>query len=218
MASLTRWLDRRRNPWKGVYHDAYRTWRRQKGQARLHQYGNLVPGDVVFDLGAARGGWTDTVLDQQPAAQMHLFEPHPGLADDLKRKFAGRDHVHVHELAIGANSGTIKLWDGGEASSPVRRHGKSVEVKSMSLGDFFTHTPVDLIALMKVDIESGEYDLLPALIETGEVSRIDRLQVQFHLFEPDMKAKRDDIRTRLNRTHHCVWSYPFVWEEWQLRP
>lgn len=218
MAPLTRWLDRRRNPWKAAFYDACRMWRRQNGAARLYQYGNLVPGDVVFDLGASRGEWTDAVLDQQPAAQMHLFEPHPGFAEALETKFAGRDHVHVHQLAIGSTTGTMELSDAGDASSSVADHDRAFQVKTMSVSDFFAHTPVDRIALMKVNIEGSEYDLLPALIETGDILRIDRLQVQFHLFEPDMKALRDDIRARLDKTHHCVWSYPFVWEEWQLRP
>ncbi|MDD9727553.1 FkbM family methyltransferase [Roseovarius sp. SK2] len=193
MAPLTRWLDRRRNPWKAAFYDACRMWRRQNGAARLYQYGNLVPGDVVFDLGASRGEWTDAVLDQQPAAQMH-------------------------QLAIGSTTGTMELSDAGDASSSVADHDRAFQVKTMSVSDFFAHTPVDRIALMKVNIEGSEYDLLPALIETGDITRIDRLQVQFHLFEPDMKALRDDIRARLDKTHHCVWSYPFVWEEWQLRP
>lgn len=193
MAPLTRWLDRRRNPWKAAFYDACRMWRRQNGAARLYQYGNLVPGDVVFDLGASRGKWTDAVLDQQPAAQMH-------------------------QLAIGSTTGTMELSDAGDASSSVADHDRAFQVKTMSVSDFFAHTPVDRIALMKVNIEGSEYDLLPALIETGDITRIDRLQVQFHLFEPDMKALRDDIRARLDKTHHCVWSYPFVWEEWQLRP
>ncbi|MEQ8256080.1 MAG: FkbM family methyltransferase [Roseovarius confluentis] len=193
MAPLTRWLDRRRNPWKAAFYDACRMWRRQNGAARLYQYGNLVPGDVVFNLGASRGEWTDAVLDQQPAAQMH-------------------------QLAIGSTTGTMELSDAGDASSSVADHDRAFQVKTMSVSDFFAHTPVDRIALMKVNIEGSEYDLLPALIETGDITRIDRLQVQFHLLEPDMKALRDDIRARLDKTHHCVWSYPFVWEEWQLRP
>lgn len=218
MASLKRWLDRRRNPWKGVFYDAFRTWRRQNGQARLVQYGNLAPGDVVFDVGAFRGDWTDTVLRQQPAAQMHLFEPHPGFAAALRDKFAGRDHVTVHELAIGSRTGTMMLSDAGDASSSVADHGRAFEARTQSVGDFLADHPVDEIALMKVNIEGGEYDLLPALIDSGDIRRVARLQVQFHLFAPDMRGMRDDIRQRLEATHHCVWAYPFVWEEWQLRP
>lgn len=218
MASLKRWLDRRRNPWKGVFHDAYRTWRRENGPARLYQYGNLGPGDVVFDVGAFRGEWTDTVLRQQPDAQMHLFEPHPGFVTDLNDKFSGQDNIHIHDFAIGSTTGKMMLSDAGDASSSVADHGKAFEAKSLSVSDFFAQTPLDQIALTKVNIEGGEYDLLPALLESGDITKIARLQVQFHLFEPEMSAKRDDIRRRLEQTHHCVWCYPFVWEEWQLRP
>jgi len=45
--------------------------------------------------------------------------------------------------------------------------------------------------------------------------RIDRLQVQFHLFAPEMNGLRDRVTRQLQRSHRQVWCYPFVWEEWQ---
>lgn len=217
MASLKRWLDQRKNPWKRVFHDAYKMWRKNNGQARLYQYQGLKSGDVVFDVGAFRGEWSDMVLDAQPDAQLHLFEPHPGFVTPLNGKFAGRDNVHVHGFAIGSATGTMLLSDAGDASSSVADHGKAFEAQILSVSDFFEQTEVEQIALMKVNIEGGEYDLLPALIDTGHITKIARLQVQFHLFEPGMQAVRDQIRTGLDKTHHCVWCYPFVWEEWQQR-
>lgn len=217
MASLKRWLDRRRNPWKGVFHDAFKAWRRENGQARLSCYDWLTPGDIVFDVGAFRGEWTDTVLRQQPGAQMHLFEPHPGFVASLEEKFAGSGNVHVHDIAIGSTTGTMMLSDAGDASSSVADHGKTFEARTLSVRDFFDATPVERIALMKVNIEGGEYDLLPALIEAGEIGKVGRLQVQFHLFSPELKEARDRVRAALEQTHDCAWSYPFVWEEWRLR-
>lgn len=72
------------------------------------------------------------------------------------------------------------------------------------------------IDLAKINIEGGEYDLLPALADQGALCRIRRLLIQFHLFQPDFIAKRDVIRDKLAETHGCVWEYPFVWEEWCL--
>ena len=217
MASFKRWLERRRNPWKGVFFDAFKDWRRDGGQARLTDYADLSAGDVVFDVGAFKGEWTDTVLRHQPDAQMHLFEPHPGFVSALRNKFEGRENVHIHDLAIGSTTGTMMLSDAGDASSSVADHGKAFEARTLSVTDFFAQTPVTSIALMKVNIEGGEYDLLPALIASGDIAKVARLQVQFHLFEPGMTALRDAIRADLEKTHDCVWCYPFVWEEWRLR-
>lgn len=214
MASLKRWLDRRRNPWKGVFFDAYTAWRQENGQARLTDYTYLPEGAVVFDVGGFRGEWTDTVLAQCPTAHVHVFEPHPGFAETLRQKFQNDDRVSIHELAIGSTNGTMELSDAGDASSAVADHGKSFTATTQNVGKFLSEQDIDRIHLMKVNIEGGEYDFLPALIDTGAINIVDRLQVQFHLFEPGMQPLRDTIRQNLETSHTCTWCYPFVWEEW----
>jgi FkbM family methyltransferase len=217
MASLKRWLDRRRNPWKGVFFDAYKAWRKEGGQARLTNYRDLPEGAVVFDVGGFRGEWTDTVLAQCPTAHVHVFEPHPGFAETLRQKFQSDSRVSIHELAIGSTTGTMELSDAGDASSAVADHGKSFTAHTQNVGEFLSEQGIDRIDLMKVNIEGGEYDLLPALIDTGAIQALDRLQVQFHLFEPDMQPLRDTIRQNLEKSHTCALCYPFVWEEWRRK-
>lgn len=217
MASLKRWLDRRRNPWKGIFYDAFRQWRRENGSARLYDYTNLRNDAVVFDFGGFKGEWTDIVLKQQPDATVHVFEPHPGFARLLRHHFAGNARVHVHECALGSIDGTLALSDEGDASSAVADHGKSFESEVISVARFFETHDIPRIDLAKINIEGGEYDLLPALIDTGIINRIHRLQVQFHLFEPKLIDVREAIRTRLEASHDCIWCYPFVWEEWRLK-
>ena len=80
---------------------------------------------------------------------------------------------------------------------------------------FFDAQGIDHVDLAKMNIEGGEYDLLPALIDSGLMTRIDRLQVQFHLFEPSLAQAREAICEGLAKTHSRAWCYPFVWEEWR---
>jgi hypothetical protein len=70
---------------------------------------------------------------------------------------------------------------------------------------------------MKINIEGGEYELLEHLINSGLVSRIRRMQIQFHDFVPDAVARRARLVEALARSHRQSWSYYFVWEEWLLR-
>ncbi|SPH21211.1 hypothetical protein ASD8599_01960 [Ascidiaceihabitans donghaensis] len=216
MASLKRWLDRRRNPWKGVFHDAYKAWKRDKGQARLERY-DLSAGAVVFDFGGYVGAWTEDVLRSQPEAVVHVFEPHPGFAKSLHDKFANHNNVHVHSFALGAEDGHLTLSDAGDASSAVADHATAFEAEIRSLDRFFADNDIPDIALAKMNIEGGEYDLLPALIDSGIMARIGTLQVQFHLFEPRFSPVRDEIRKGLAVTHSCDWEYPFVWEQWSVK-
>ncbi|WP_412506922.1 FkbM family methyltransferase [Roseovarius sp. SYSU LYC5161] len=215
MASFKKWRDRRRNPWKGVFYDAFKAWKRENGPGRLYDYGDLPAGAVVLDFGAYKGEWADIVLGQQPDCHLHLFEPHPGFAAALVTKYAGDARVTVHDHALGRRAGALTLSDAENASSAVADHDKGVEARVVSAADFFAGGHFPRIDLVKMNIEGGEYDLLPALIETGVIRRIARLQVQFHLFAERMVPMRDAIRNDLDRTHECAWCYPFVWEEWR---
>ncbi len=76
---------------------------------------------------------------------------------------------------------------------------------------------LDEIAVAKINIEGGEYDILPYLIETGLIARFHTLSIQFHDFNTGDAYLRDMIRADLEKTHRCLWNYDFVWEQWQRR-
>jgi FkbM family methyltransferase len=217
MASFRRWLDGRKNPWRKPQYRAYTQWKKQNGPQRLYAYEDLPESPVVFDFGGFKGEWSDIVLRQAPDAKIEVFEPHPGFAADLARKFKDMPRVSTHDFALGSKTETLRLSDEGDASSAVATHERSFDAKFISVAEFFSTFGRGDIDLVKINIEGGEYDLLPALIDADLMSNIARLQVQFHLFEPEMKDLRDAIRARLEETHDCVWCYPFVWEEWRRR-
>ncbi|AZV78164.1 FkbM family methyltransferase [Parasedimentitalea marina] len=215
MASLKRWLDRRRNPWKGVFFDAFQKFRAENGQARLSHYEDLPAGAVVLDIGGFRGEWSDIVLSQQPDCTIHVFEPHPVFAENLRDKYKSDNRVQVHECALGAENGTLQLSDAGDASSAVAEHSRSFQAPVVPVSSFFEEHGLKDVALAKINIEGGEYTLLPALIEAGLMPCIARLQVQFHLFEPQLQLARETIIAGLSKSHSQVWCYTFVWEEWK---
>ena len=217
MASFKKWRDRRKNPWKGVFYDAFSAWRGERGQARLYDYIDLPEGAVVFDMGGYKGEWADLVLNQQPDCTIHLFEPHPGFAADLRAKYREDARVRVYDYALGGRDGKLQLSDNKNASSAVAAGDKGLSADLVAAERFFATFGIPGIDLMKINTEGGEYDLLPALIDGGFITRIDRLQVQFHLFEEAMIDRRDAIRAGLEHSHDCAWEYPFVWEEWRRR-
>lgn len=72
------------------------------------------------------------------------------------------------------------------------------------------------IALLKINIEGGEYDLLTHIIDRGHISRIKHLQVQFHLIEGQRSEEHYDLVVdSLKDTHESEWRYPFCWESWR---
>ena len=217
MVSFNRWRERRRNPWKAVALDAFALWRKENGLAKLYDYAALPDTPVVLDFGGFRGEWTQRILDLRADAHVHVFEPHPKFAAEIADRFAASPEVKVHACALGALAGTLRLSDEGDASSSVATADRAFDAPVVAVRSFFADHPADHIDLAKLNIEGGEYDLIPALAEAGVLARIARIQIQFHLFEPAMAALRDAARTELEKTHRCVWAYPYVWEEWVLK-
>ncbi|MEL7099354.1 MAG: FkbM family methyltransferase [Pseudomonadota bacterium] len=218
MASFKRWLEARRHPWKRVALDAVAQFKRDGARdGKLYRYEDLPEAPVVWDVGGFEGTWTDHILSVRPAAQVHVFEPHPRFADALTSKFAAAPGVHVHGFAVGGADGTLALDDTGDASSAFGHTEGTLEGSVRDVAAFWHQTGLERVDLVKMNIEGGEYDLLPAMLDAGLMQRVYRLQVQFHLFDPSLLQARDAIRARLAETHICAWDYPFVWEEWRTR-
>lgn len=214
--SLKHWLIQRREPWRKVFYAAFRRWKADRMEPKRMEFPALGPDSVVLDVGGFEGNWA-AAIHERYGSRIHVFEPHPAFAAAITRRFAGNGAITVHDYAIGSTAGTLSLSDDGDASSSFRKAGKTVEGQIRPVAEVLTPASFPVIDLAKVNIEGGEYDLLPALAEAGVLPRLRMLQVQFHLFSPEDIARRDAIRATLAKTHRCDWSYDFVWEQWSLK-
>lgn len=214
--SLKHWLRQRREPWTKVFYAAFRRWKADKMEPRRMQFAGIGPTSVVLDVGGFQGNWAADIHARY-GAQVHIFEPHPAFAAAISRRFHGNAAITTHAFALGSAEGTLNLSDDGDASSSFRTAGNTVTGRIEPVARFFACADIPRIDLIKINIEGGEYDLLPALIDAGIMPRIGILQVQFHLFSADDIPRRDAIRAKLAQTHDCDWSYDFVWEQWSRR-
>jgi FkbM family methyltransferase len=214
--SLKDWLHQRREPWTKVFYTAFRRWRADRMESVRMQFDGIGPDSVIFDVGGFQGNWAADIHERYKS-QVHVFEPHPVFAQEIRLRFQGNPAITIHDIALGHDEGSLTLSDDGDASSSFHSAKNVVTGRIESVTRFFANTDIPRIDLMKINIEGGEYDLLPALAEGGIMPRIGILQVQFHLFSEDDIHRRDTIRAMLADTHTCDWSYDFVWEQWSLR-
>ncbi|APE44825.1 hypothetical protein BOO69_16525 [Sulfitobacter alexandrii] len=206
--------------WKLATDPEFRAYKRQvrafyaaQGRGTPERYQGLKPGDTVLDVGAYRGDWAERMTTLY-GVRVHCFEPHPRFARHLHDRFREREDVAVEGYAMGRSAGVLKLSDDENASSALVTSGDPVEGEVRPASEVFDTLGLDRVACIKMNIEGGEYDLLPAMIDAGLMPRVDRLTVQFHRYGPEQEAQRDAIRADLARTHRCAWEYPFIWEEW----
>lgn len=209
--------------WKLATNPEFRAYKRMvrefyaaHGRGTPERYDGLKPGDTVLDVGGYKGDWAERMTALY-GVKVHCFEPHPRFIRHLQDRFAGREDVTVEGYAMGASAGVLDLSDDENASSALVASGNPVQGEVRPVAEVFDALGLDRVACIKMNIEGGEYDLLPALIDTGLMTRVDRLTVQFHRYSPAQDGERDAIREGLARTHECVWAYPFLWEEWKRK-
>lgn len=195
---------------------SYRRWCQDCGDERLRYEYDLKPDDIVFDVGGYQGEWAANIYDKF-GCNIHIFEPVPDYCDQIEQRFVDNDKVHVHRYGLAGNDGEFRLGILEDASSQFKSAEKTAQCEIRSISRFLSDNAISHVALLKLNIEGGEYDLLEHLIRTGEIGLFDNIQVQFHWFAPKAHARMAAIHRSLHDTHRTTYQYRFVWENWTAK-
>jgi FkbM family methyltransferase len=169
---------------------------------------------LIYDVGGYIGDWTWGMLEKY-SCKVYVFEPHPELFKHLSNRFMDSIGVKLHEFALGGKSDRVLLSSAAEGSSIVSRRG--ADLIQVQLVDICYHLRSEgrPVALIKLNIEGAEYDLLERLLWSEESMLAGDFLVQFHLGSPDAEQRYAEIARKLCETHRCVWRYAFLWELWR---
>lgn len=187
----------------------------EAGRDLLHEF-DLDAESVVFDVGAYRGEWAETILDRY-GCRLWAFEPDPTSFPHLVERVGERPGVACCAYGLGGADGTAELALAAFGSSIFGADGafgtRTVHIRDVAAA--LAELGVERIDLMKVNIEGGEYDLLDRLIACDALPRVRQLVVQFHEWHPGAYRRRRAIRRALGRSHREVWCYDWIWELWR---
>lgn len=137
------------------------------------------PGDLVVDVGAGIGDFAIRAATTLDGVTIHSFEPNPisfSLAEQNLRAWS--ESVFLEPFAIGtASAYHLRDVDRGPLASmsPAVSRDDAVVVPARRLDDA---VPVGRVALLKIDCEGHELDVL----ESGHelMQRVDRVVVEYH--------------------------------------
>ncbi len=180
--------------WKNIFNE------NTENEMGLLKYFLTNKNDVFFDVGANLGKYVFLSAKLVNHNNIHAFEPHPGLFNDLKQLFKG---VKFHNLALSNQIGTIEfkipIFEGKE----IHTRGKldvdfvennetdanilKVEVDKL---DNFTEK-LNNVKLIKIDVEGAEFDVLSGAIETINKFR------PYLIVEIEQRHSKDNILTKI---------------------
>lgn len=175
----------------------------------------LKPGDLVMDCGANVGKITTQVA--RTGAKILAYEPDPFAFGQLSKACGDLPNVVLPDVAVGATSGSIRLmrasnFDDNPAGASVKstivgggrmiREEDGIDVTLLAFPDLVRTLTTDgaEIALVKMDIEGAELDILEALEEQGLFDRIRCLVVETHERKfKDLRPRYRSLRNRLSK-------------------
>lgn len=115
-------------------------------------------GQIFYDVGAHGGVYTVTLCKRFPGLEVHSFEPQPEeLFVNLRLNDMPTDRVH--EVAVGAEAGTVLMTSAHRSSNYVSSKGDRA-VRMVRLDEYIREKNLPPPDWIKIDIEGLE---LPAL-------------------------------------------------------
>lgn len=135
----------------------------------------LRPHDTVYDIGANIGVISLILALHAPGrtCRFHCFEPEPRNCRQLTRNIAlnGLDgRMLPHQLALGGAEGEIELFIRGQSGdgrhSTVSSKGSTASLRvPLMTATKFAHTHNSSPAVVKIDVEGAEGDVLAGMEE-----------------------------------------------------
>jgi FkbM family methyltransferase len=132
-----------------------------------------VDNSNCIDVGCHKGEIFDIMLRRAPAGRHFAFEPIPSLYENLKKKYRRRN-VEIYPYALSNENGSTSFnyvitnpaYSGLKKRKYDRPHEKDekIGVRTAKLDDVIP--PAIKIALIKIDVEGGELQVMEGGLET----------------------------------------------------
>lgn len=158
----------------------------------LRRHLSTTIGPLVFDIGANEGLYSRMVLQVNPTARVHAFEPHPVTFRKLAAN-AERFGFTAHNFALGEEVSSATIYDyvthdGSEHASLHedvitkihRRDALAHPVNVVTLDGVCRELGIHHIDLLKIDVEGHECSVLKGGMHSLTMGIIDTIQFEFN--------------------------------------
>ena len=195
---------------------ATKQWFADNGDKTLRLDYNLNENSIVFDIGGYEGTFAQNIVERYNST-VYIFEPVTEFYNKISDRFSNSSKIKVFNFGLSNKTKYIEIALSDDASSIHIDSNKKERIKLVNIVEFIRNNNIQRIDLMKINIEGGEFDILPELIDSKIIESIENIQIQFHSFIDDSKYKREMIREKLALTHELTYDYYFIWENWRKK-
>lgn len=182
-------------------------------EEKLRYEYDLTPYSAVFDFGFYKGDFSRLLLEKCDC-RIFAFEPCREFYE-VGLPLAEKLGVTLFNMAVGGSPGKRAFYKKGDMSGRFS-DGEMELVNFVDINDVHVVTGMDSVALAKLNIEGGEFELLETILERGMAQRYENIQVQPHAVVPDAEKRWAVIQAGLLKTHHLTFDAPWCWQNYEL--
>jgi len=171
----------------------------------------LTPDSTVLDFGGYVGDYSASLV-RAYGCRIEVFEPIRSFAQQLRGRFSGDSNVSIHECGIASQRET-RVFRISQDATGAFATGEPQEVVFEAV-EYVNRVAAGPIDLIHINIEGGEYELIPCLADAGVLERAARVFVQFHRAGAASAENRQHCERILATHHDMLWDYDWLWQAW----
>ena len=181
------------------------TWFEADGDNTLALNWPIYDKSYVWEIGGYEGRWAAQMVEKFNPI-IYIFEPQLWAYNELLERFKGNPKVSVNPFGLWTHDTVLRLWEHDtDGASIVKNIGRVSELCDFK--DIFHPSPTEIdVCLM--NIEGGEFVLIPYMIGLNLMKRFRYFWCQFHpgVIESG-KEKTELIYEGLSKSHRVMWDY-----------
>lgn len=188
----------------------------------------LTAESIVLDVGAYLGEFAITI-HRKYGCRVVCFEPVREFWEKLLLN-TGVTGIRCYQCGVGSTArdeqfGVQNNSTGLYADSRKKETVTIISIEqalALATGNGKAVPTIDKprreVALLKLNCEGMEFEILEKLIETGLIRQVRNIAVQFHWNADNAKARHEALHARLLETHNHDWGTdPSFWIGYSLK-
>lgn len=175
----------------------------------IKKMASILEDQVVVDIGANVGDYSNNIASIVPSVKIYAFEPHPNTFANLSKN-AKQYNYSAFNSACSDKEGVLKLYDypnteGSEHASLYQNvieeihqsNSRSWEVEVTTLDIFIEANNIKNIRLLKIDTEGSELAVMKGARKAISNKMIDIIHFEFNSMNVISKVFFKDIHDLL---------------------
>lgn len=172
---------------------------------------------IVWDIGAYEGRWA-LQMAKKYNPQLYLFEPQDWACVNMRAKLASYK-AKVFQFGLWPYSGEMVLTNYGRDGGTFLMPEGTAKMDALVVDAYwvFIKEKIEQIDVCLMNIEGGEFALLPYMIGMGMMPQIKYFWIQWHMYIKGWDKKWPKLNQMLEQTHDMFWDCGSTAQAWKRR-